>query len=620
MIFSGFGGVLGTNVNKQRLEGGQAADATKVRNQKLPFMLESTDENGEVLDLYILPLNPEEYTITHAPRSNYTVTKDGVYEDHAGMAPAKIVMRGTLGFLGTLLPGNGVYNFGYANKDGFALYKDFETVFMAFYEQYGTYDRAGKLNKRLGEKKPVLKFYDYTNRDYFIVQVNSFRLTRNIQRRMLFQYDLQMTALSRVEPEFSEDVVAKAIANLSLAATDISAFTATMNAIAGAYAKANDVMNSVVGICQDISYRAHLVANSVIAFRAGLSNMINAPADMVDSITADCDRVIDMISAFPDVPHELTRSLRDIKRSMMDVGKERSLFVESSTGDADVVAVTAAQMSALEVAISDGETIQAIAAKQGADWQQIAVLNNLDAPYIGKTDTDRYSQTVFASETTVAIPEGATQIELPAGAPQLPIGAVLRTPETTVVVASHVGTTVTLQEPTKVEITAGTAYTAHEKVLNILLPGDKIQIPETVTSLQFTSGGTTFEEKLYGIDEWLNADGFMEATSTGDVAVVGGVDNLKMQIFHRIQTARGELAQLRHREYGSRIHEIIGKVGNAMWRERAIFEAELGVMADPRIEAIVSNDTIHEGTAITIDIKCRVAGKAAPEQITLPLG
>ncbi len=53
--------------------------------------------------------------------------------------------------------------------------------------------------------------------------------------------------------------------------------------------------------------------------------------------------------------------------------------------------------------------------------------------------------------------------------------------------------------------------------------------------------------------------GFGLVTDGGDLAVAEGADNLSQALLVRFNTPRGELAGLGHPDYGSRLHELIGR-------------------------------------------------------------
>jgi len=47
-----------------------------------------------------------------------------------------------------------------------------------------------------------------------------------------------------------------------------------------------------------------------------------------------------------------------------------------------------------------------------------------------------------------------------------------------------------------------------------------------------------------------------------DLAVIWGQANLAQSLLNRLHTRRGELAQLGHPDYGSRLHQLIGGLNN----------------------------------------------------------
>lgn len=73
-----------------------------------------------------------------------------------------------------------------------------------------------------------------------------------------------------------------------------------------------------------------------------------------------------------------------------------------------------------------------------------------------------------------------------------------------------------------------------------------------------------------------------------DLATWSGDKNLYQALLLRLLTPAGELAVLGHPEYGSRLHELIGKLNNETTRNRAKFYALQALNAEPRIEKILS--------------------------------
>lgn len=81
----------------------------------------------------------------------------------------------------------------------------------------------------------------------------------------------------------------------------------------------------------------------------------------------------------------------------------------------------------------------------------------------------------------------------------------------------------------------------------------------------------------------------LSATNKGDVKTVSGVDNLKQALLARLLTPKGSL--LLHPNYGSNIHNLIGKRGTA--DNLAILEDEIvaTLKKDGRVESVIAENS-----------------------------
>lgn len=70
-----------------------------------------------------------------------------------------------------------------------------------------------------------------------------------------------------------------------------------------------------------------------------------------------------------------------------------------------------------------------------------------------------------------------------------------------------------------------------------------------------------------------------------DLDVVDGRDNLGQAIIIRLLTPRGELAPLGHPEYGSRLHELIGRENTETTRNLVKLFILEALQLEPRIQA-----------------------------------
>jgi len=60
----------------------------------------------------------------------------------------------------------------------------------------------------------------------------------------------------------------------------------------------------------------------------------------------------------------------------------------------------------------------------------------------------------------------------------------------------------------------------------------------------------------------------LTATKKGDFETVKDEDNLAQAIINRLSTDEGELYDIGHADYGSRLHEVIGEINNEATRQR----------------------------------------------------
>jgi phage baseplate assembly protein W len=72
-----------------------------------------------------------------------------------------------------------------------------------------------------------------------------------------------------------------------------------------------------------------------------------------------------------------------------------------------------------------------------------------------------------------------------------------------------------------------------------------------------------------------------------DLGVVSGGENLGQAIIMRLLTPRGELSELAHPEYGSRLHELIGRQNTETTRNLIKLFILESLQAEPRVEEVL---------------------------------
>jgi phage baseplate assembly protein W len=77
-------------------------------------------------------------------------------------------------------------------------------------------------------------------------------------------------------------------------------------------------------------------------------------------------------------------------------------------------------------------------------------------------------------------------------------------------------------------------------------------------------------------------------TGRGDVQLVGGRANLAQSIVNRLLTRQGELSDLGHPNYGSRLYLLIGEPNTRRTHARAEFYVRESLAAERRIADVVA--------------------------------
>ena len=622
-----------------------------IRDQKMPFMFEYWPDNAtEPLKRFILPINPETYKITYPAKVGVIQTKGGVFVDNFGKGMPSITIQGTFGVKGSL-PGGGGKHINGQQKDSWSLLKELEAeVFFEFYAQFGT------TSKRT-DKPASLRFFNFTDQHYYEVILNPFIVTRSIQRRFLYQYNMELKAVRDLaEPKKSIDPIASTLGDVQ--APDATKFS-TWKKILKGYTSVSTYVSDAINTMQSIEGTIETVSASVSGFRNGISDFIEAPFNLVETALKGIDSVVSSVVSLDEIPHEFKDHLRGMKLTFLKLKINQHLFkvtettgttanttpstlVEISTaplptgGTFPVTAAenhettlfnpgieTAKDITTKAVTIKDSDTIESIAAKVLGDagqWKRIAFLNQLESPFIAKEPEDAVS--AATSKGTLVSVSGREVVltNATATAGQILLLVDGNDWETAVIEGpGSVSGSFLLEEDLTIAFGSGATASIHDEKLNVLTPGDKINIPgDTGAANNIGAGGyQDYYDKILGADERTDVDGYKTASTAGTVDVVAGIANLEMQLQHRMRTKRGELAALGHPEYGSLLPTMIGKIDNPYWLERIRFEAKASILEDPRIVAVSNMNVIVDGTAVYIEADATITGEENSRRISV---
>jgi phage baseplate assembly protein W len=107
-------------------------------------------------------------------------------------------------------------------------------------------------------------------------------------------------------------------------------------------------------------------------------------------------------------------------------------------------------------------------------------------------------------------------------------------------------------------------------------------------------------------------------TNQTDLQLLGEVGNLQQALLLRFLTPLGELAQLGHSDYGSRLFELIGELNNETNRNRAKLFVLLALAGEPRVKQVL-DVTVTQNAALRDAIDISVTLKAIDSDTPLNL-
>lgn len=106
-----------------------------------------------------------------------------------------------------------------------------------------------------------------------------------------------------------------------------------------------------------------------------------------------------------------------------------------------------------------------------------------------------------------------------------------------------------------------------------------------------------------------------------DLETLDGTDNLKQALLLRFLTYVGELAQLGHPDYGSRLSELIGELNNETNRNLAKMYVLQALAGEPRVQKVL-NVTVTQSLArrdeMDISVSLQAINSETPLNFVFP--
>ncbi len=138
------------------------------------------------------------------------------------------------------------------------------------------------------------------------------------------------------------------------------------------------------------------------------------------------------------------------------------------------------------------------------------------------------------------------------------------------------------------------------------------------------------EEELLGSDLRLQIQPYTESGGIGidlfvgrggDLTMAAGRENLGQALLHRLLTRRGELAEIGHPDYGSRLHELIGEPNNSGTRDRVKLYVKEAVAQELRVKDVIEIRVLplkEDPTVVTVDLTVLPIHSTVPMNLVFP--
>jgi Protein of unknown function (DUF2634) len=107
----------------------------------------------------------------------------------------------------------------------------------------------------------------------------------------------------------------------------------------------------------------------------------------------------------------------------------------------------------------------------------------------------------------------------------------------------------------------------------------------------------------------------------GDLSMATGRENLGQALLHRLLTRRGELAEIGHPDYGSRLHELIGQPNNESTRERVKLYVKEAVAQELRVKDVIGIEVLplrDDPSVVTVDLTVLPIESTVPMNLVFP--
>lgn len=123
----------------------------------------------------------------------------------------------------------------------------------------------------------------------------------------------------------------------------------------------------------------------------------------------------------------------------------------------------------------------------------------------------------------------------------------------------------------------------------------------------------------YQNDRAGGSDLLVTQSQPADLQTLQDAQNLQQALLLRFLTRQGDLIQLGHPSYGSRLYTLIGELNNTTNRNRAKLFVLEALAAEPRVQTVISVDvTSGARDRINISVSLTIIGSDTPLNLVFP--
>jgi len=286
---------------------------------------------GSTSEEVTLFINPESFTQAEPARITVTQTKGGFFVDNFGAGIKSITIQGVTGYKQRDLGGRKLSG---------------QEQFIEFRQLYRDWLEASKTDPDNNH----MRFYNWADKEYYEVAITQFTLQRTTQRPLLYQYNIQMTAVQKLDQpsrahafaigdtedltkylldeQLRTPLIADQLDSSLGIITDISNgvglenFSKSVTAFSKSLAKGLPYYDTVLGVYKTVdsvigavSTINREISNTV----AGLSVFITTPFEQVKSLATSVSDVITSLCSIANIPHEVVRTFRDMQCALESI-------------------------------------------------------------------------------------------------------------------------------------------------------------------------------------------------------------------------------------------------------------------------------------------------------------